>query len=163
MGDTHFLDTQYRHMGNPYAHFSAVPNLWCKGAPPESFWSWLCRKLCCINSLFPAILNQNILERRDTAACKGNILPDLGPCTICPRSSDPSYIVTYHIKWVTTSWTHSIPMLYSLFNLTLDVFGDTKHDLDKIKYYPHCPVEYSSYSGTGLFAIMILSLLSCPK
>ena len=29
-------------------------------------------------------------------------------CTICPGSSDPFYIVTYYIKWVTTSWTHSI-------------------------------------------------------
>ena len=28
--------------------------------------------------------------------------------TICPRSSDPSNIVTYYIKWVTTSWTDSI-------------------------------------------------------
>ena len=27
--------------------------------------------------------------------------------TICPRSSDPFYIVTYYMKWVTTSWTHS--------------------------------------------------------
>ena len=27
--------------------------------------------------------------------------------TICPKSSDPFYIVTYYIKWVTTSWTHS--------------------------------------------------------
>ena len=25
--------------------------------------------------------------------------------TVCPRSSDPFYIVTYCIKWVTTSWT----------------------------------------------------------
>ena len=28
--------------------------------------------------------------------------------TICPRSSAPFYIVSYYIKWVTTSWTHSI-------------------------------------------------------
>ena len=28
--------------------------------------------------------------------------------TICPWSSDPFYIVTYCIKWVTTSWTYSI-------------------------------------------------------
>ena len=28
--------------------------------------------------------------------------------TVCPRSSDPFYIVSYYIKWVTTSWTHSI-------------------------------------------------------
>ena len=27
--------------------------------------------------------------------------------TICLRSSDPFNIVTYHIKWVTTSWTYS--------------------------------------------------------
>ena len=27
-------------------------------------------------------------------------------CTICPGSSGPFYIVTYFIKWVSTSWTH---------------------------------------------------------
>ena len=25
--------------------------------------------------------------------------------TVCPRSSDPVYIVTYYIEWVNTSWT----------------------------------------------------------
>ena len=25
---------------------------------------------------------------------------------MCPRSSNPFYIVSYYIKWVTTSWTH---------------------------------------------------------
>ena len=30
--------------------------------------------------------------------------------TMCPRSSDPFYIVTYYIKWFTTSWTYSICM-----------------------------------------------------
>ena len=29
--------------------------------------------------------------------------------TVCPVSSDPFYVVTYYIKWVTTYWTHSIP------------------------------------------------------
>ena len=28
--------------------------------------------------------------------------------TVCPRSSDPFYIVTYYIKWVTTSWTYIV-------------------------------------------------------
>ena len=28
-------------------------------------------------------------------------------CTVCPRSSDPFYIVSYYIKWGTTSWTYS--------------------------------------------------------
>ena len=27
--------------------------------------------------------------------------------TVCPGSSDQFYIVTYYIKWVTTSWTYS--------------------------------------------------------
>ena len=26
--------------------------------------------------------------------------------TVCPRSSDPFYIVCYYIIWVTTSWTY---------------------------------------------------------
>ena len=26
---------------------------------------------------------------------------------LCPGSSDPFYVVSYYIKWVTTSWTHS--------------------------------------------------------
>ena len=28
--------------------------------------------------------------------------------TVCPKSSDPFCIVTYYIKWVTTSWTDGI-------------------------------------------------------
>ena len=27
--------------------------------------------------------------------------------TVCPRSSDPFYIVSYYMKGVTTSWTYS--------------------------------------------------------
>ena len=27
--------------------------------------------------------------------------------TVCPRSSDPFYVVTYYIELVTTSWTYS--------------------------------------------------------
>ena len=27
--------------------------------------------------------------------------------TVCPGSSDPSHIVSYYIKGVTTSWTYS--------------------------------------------------------
>ena len=33
--------------------------------------------------------------------------------TGCSRSSDPVYIVTYYIKWVTSSWTCSILMKFS--------------------------------------------------
>ena len=44
-----------------------------------------------------------------------SMLPPLFPApgdpslnTVCPKSSDPFHIVSYYIKWVTTSWTHSI-------------------------------------------------------
>ena len=31
-----------------------------------------------------------------------------GNDTICPRNSDQFYVVTYYLKWVTTSWTYSM-------------------------------------------------------
>ena len=34
--------------------------------------------------------------------------------TVCPRSSDPFYIVTYYIKWVTTSWTDSNIIIHNI-------------------------------------------------
>ena len=36
--------------------------------------------------------------------------------TMCPRSSDPYYIGSYYMKWVTTSWTYSIWQLGLCFN-----------------------------------------------
>ena len=36
--------------------------------------------------------------------------PDHG--TVCSGSSDPFYIVSYYIKWVTSSWTHSNSTLH---------------------------------------------------
>ena len=33
------------------------------------------------------------------------LLKDMHNNTVCPRSSDPFYIVTYYIKYVTISWT----------------------------------------------------------
>ena len=32
--------------------------------------------------------------------------------TVCPGSSDPFYVVTYYIKWVTSSWTQGIKNHY---------------------------------------------------
>ena len=32
--------------------------------------------------------------------------------TVCPGSSDLFYIVSYYIKWITTSWTHSTTNAY---------------------------------------------------
>ena len=44
--------------------------------------------------------------------------------TVCPRSSDPFYIVTYHIKWVTTSW------IYSTTFISINKFGGCKGGRD---------------------------------
>ena len=32
--------------------------------------------------------------------------------TVFPRSSDPFHIVSYYMKWATTSWTHNIIYIY---------------------------------------------------
>ena len=37
----------------------------------------------------------------------GKLYENIIRLKVCPGSSDPSYIVAYYIKWVTTSWTHS--------------------------------------------------------
>ena len=39
--------------------------------------------------------------------------------TMCPRSSDPYYIVTYYMKRVTTSWTYSTLSALSVNELQL--------------------------------------------
>mgnify|MGYP007023201260 CR=1 FL=1 len=39
--------------------------------------------------------------------------------TVCPRSSYPFYLVSYYMKWVTTSWTFS--SLYSFYVVNYDL------------------------------------------
>ena len=40
--------------------------------------------------------------------CPWNCLaPRKKTLTVCPGNSDPFNLVSYYIKWVTTSWTHS--------------------------------------------------------
>ena len=34
--------------------------------------------------------------------------PGKNAYTICPRSTDPFCMVSYYIKWVTTSWTATV-------------------------------------------------------
>ena len=51
--------------------------------------------------------------RVETTPTPHHILPQNGHLvyTVCPKSSDPFYIVSYYIKWVTTSLTHSIYLI----------------------------------------------------
>ena len=53
--------------------------------------------------------------------------------TICRRSSDPFYIINHYIKWVTTSWTHSILVkvakgiiLYKIVSLVAPLWPDVE-------------------------------------
>ena len=51
-----------------------------------------------------------MLEQRSQKRRGGNRKRNRGPniTTVCPGSSDPFYIVSYYIRYVTTSWTYSI-------------------------------------------------------
>ena len=42
--------------------------------------------------------------------------------TVCPRSSDPFYIVYYYINWVTTSWTYSSIISLNWKNIFLIIY-----------------------------------------
>ena len=49
------------------------------------------------------------IHRQNSIIMRGMDFSHLVVNTVCPGSSVPFYIVTYCIKWVTTSWTHSKP------------------------------------------------------
>ena len=61
-----------------------------------------------------------------------------GSGTVRPRRSDPFYIITYHVKWVTTSWTDGIKWRENLLcsiNKILMINADPHHwGLGKVKY-----------------------------
>jgi len=58
--------------------------------------------------------------------------------TVCPRTNDPSYIVSYHIKWVTTSWTncmYSAKKIESLDLVSSELYynlGNSYYKLNKV-------------------------------
>ena len=68
--------------------------------------------------VYAVLLETNIIEEHCNRGCLlvNNTLPPIARFlksevekqsinTICPGSSDPVYIVTYYVNWVTTSWT----------------------------------------------------------
>ena len=63
--------------------------------------------------------------------------------TVCPGSSDPFYIVSYIIKWVTTSWTFGIVDYY------LKCMGHS--------YWTHSSIK--SLDGSKAFKIFAISFL----
>ena len=54
--------------------------------------------------------------------------------TVCPRSSDPFYVVTYYINWVTTSWKYTV-VSHFISNLNYTVCPGSSDPPEKnIKY-----------------------------
>ena len=43
---------------------------------------------------------------------------------VCLKSSDPFHIVTYYIKWVTTSWTDGIFTAWAISSWFTDKYKD---------------------------------------
>ena len=63
---------------------------------------------------------------------------------MCPRSSDPFYLASYYIKWVTTFWSHSTKRLWVIgvdlgrsdVNITLcSRSSDLFHKVTNLKYW----------------------------
>ena len=69
--------------------------------------------------------------------------------TVCPRSSDSFYILTYYIKWVTASWIGSSTMLImnasiSTFSLFMNQSGVYYLILDCLSSLPRTVLRVSS-------------------
>ena len=47
--------------------------------------------------------------------------------TVCPSSSDPFYLVSYYVKWVTTSWTYGRNITFSASSLMWSLGMNSTH------------------------------------
>ena len=50
----------------------------------------------------------------------------LEPITVGPRSSDPFYVVSYYMKWVTAYWTNNIikkKLNISIYNIKISIYA----------------------------------------
>ena len=65
--------------------------------------------------------------------------------TVCPGSSDPFYVVTYCMKWVNTSWTHSTFFLSHLqlqiINYVADTFQALRNSEHRLRRAYICPLH----------------------
>ena len=83
---------------------------------------------------------------------------------MCPRSSDLFYIVTYCIKWVNTSWTHTVYLMFSTPKV-FDVWIVWNLDLGGWEA-AHCTQRYHQQLRPGnrtLLFITIENILSVPN
>ena len=80
-------------------------------------------------------------------------------CIIYPRSSDPFYKVTYYIKWVTTSWTHSTLRLSTALSRT--IVSSTLAS-DSVLQYHQVFFSFSLFFLLSLFNLLKLRTI-CPR
>ena len=62
--------------------------------------------------------------------------------TVCPGSSYPFYIVSYYIKWVTTSWAHSTNNKLWILQKKVKLSWHHKIHTIMIKNYTHNMIKY---------------------
>ena len=66
----------------------------------------------------------------------------MGVATVCPRSSDPFYIITYYMKWVTTSWTDMLDIYRYIFQESwIWVF---RLNPDPGRFHVHLPITLNA-------------------
>ena len=66
--------------------------------------------------------------------------------TVCPRNSDPFHIVSYYIKWVTTSWTYRIKSVEFSYFFKIILLHDS--------YIPSCFLFLLFWSGAPLWTCL---------
>ena len=95
----HFLNIQYYFLVNAFMFKTFFNehgnNGWLQSLSIAHLYS-----LCCISGI--GTQRQTCVLPSSCGSLFFNTI-----YTVCPRSSDPFYIVRYYILWVTTSWTCS--------------------------------------------------------
>ena len=75
-----------------------------------SNWTWVVEEILAYGN---RLRSMHCREFPYFKLCRHAYLVRTNQCTVCPRSRDSFYIVTYYIKWVTTSWTDGMYGLWS--------------------------------------------------
>ena len=82
--------------------------------------------------------------------------------TVCPRSSEPSYIVSYYVNGVATFWTYRNTMWYALPFISYIYPGPPRYPFSTIHGNPPCFLISNQISQSTFFLFLFVSLsLSC--
>ena len=73
------------------------------------------------------------------------VTQNLRAYAVCPRSSDPFYVVTYYTEWVTTSWTYSMYRNTGFSEIDIKLFA-TALDLNKCLKQIKLPISHNTWA-----------------